>query len=587
MQQLPYIPESAPFTPAQRGWLNGFLAGLLTGSAPAPAPAKTSLKIAVLHASQSGTGEGLARKVAKELKAQGHAPTVASLDGYAPAALAEEQHAILIASTYGEGDPPDAAKSFFQQLSSDSAPRLSHLSYSVLALGDTHYEHFCKFGADLDQRLQTLGAKPLNPRVDCDVDVDEPFAAWKKALFARLEAIATGDHAATPAEISTAAAIEPQKAPQYSRENPLYAPLIDQRLLTCETSSKQTVHLAFSLAEGGMTYEAGDALGVVAKNDPALVDLVLEAAQLNGSESVTLAKLPATPIAEALTHRLQINKLNKKIVEAFAQATGSAQLNALLATEQQAHLEDFCHGRDVLDLLLEYPGAIAGAQALASLLPKLAPRLYSISSSPLAHPGEVHTTVAVVRYRAHNRERGGVCSTMLSMRQRPGDTLPVYIQPNKRFRLPVDTNAPIIMIGPGTGIAPFRAFLHERRALGASGKNWLFFGDRSAATDFLYRDELEAMRSDGHLTHLSLAFSRDQAQKIYVQDRMAEQGAEFYRWLQEGASVYVCGDASRMAKDVDATLHTVIEQHGGLAKEAAAEYVQQLKDDHRYHRDVY
>jgi sulfite reductase (NADPH) flavoprotein alpha-component len=581
MQQLPYIPDSAPFTPAQRGWLNGFLAGLLSGAAPAPAPSKTSLKIAVLHASQSGTGEGLARKVAKELKAQGHAPTVASLEGYAPATLAQEQHAILIASTYGEGDPPDAAKSFFQQLSSDSAPQLAHLSYSVLALGDTHYEHFCKFGADLDQRLQSLGAKPLNPRVDCDVDVDEPFARWKKDLFARLEAIATGDTAATSAEIATAAAIEVPKAAIYTRENPLYAPLVDQRLLTCHTSSKQTVHLAFSLAEGGMTYEAGDALGVVAKNDPTLVGAVLNAASLTGSEPITLAKLPPMTICEALTHHLQINKLNKKIVEAFAQATGSHQLTALLATEQQAHLEDFCYGRDVLDLLLEFPGAIADAQALASLLPKLAPRLYSISSSPLAHAGEVHTTVAVVRYRAHNRERGGVCSTMLSARQKPGDTLPVYIQPNKRFRLPANANAPIIMIGPGTGIAPFRSFLHERRALGATGKNWLFFGDRSAATDFLYRDELESMQHDGHLTKLDLAFSRDQERKIYVQDRMTEQGAEFYRWLEQGASVYVCGDASRMAKDVDATLHTLIEHHGTLTKEAAAEYVQQLKDDHR------
>ncbi len=587
MQQLPYIPESAPFTPAQRGWLNGFLAGLLTGAESAPVAAKASLKIVVLHASQSGTGEGLARKVAKELKAQGHIPTVASLDGYAPAALANEQHAILIASTYGEGDPPDAAKTFFQQLSSAAAPQLAHLSYSVLALGDSHYEHFCKFGADLDQRLQSLGAKPLTARVDCDLDVDEPFARWKQTLFTRLEAIALGDTAATSGEVATAAAIEAPKAALYSREHPLLAPLVDQRLLTCPTSTKQTVHLAFSLAEGGMTYEAGDALGVLAKNDPALVEAVLAAAQLNDTETVTVAKLPPGSVTEALTHHLQLNKLNRKIVEAFAHATGSAQLNALLATEQQAHLEDFCYGRDVLDLLLEYPGAIAGAQALADLLPKLAPRLYSISSSPLAHGGEVHTTVAVVRYRSHNRERGGVCSTMLAARQKPGDTLPVYIQPNKRFRLPADAAAPIIMIGPGTGIAPFRAFLYERRALGTTGRNWLFFGDRSAATDFLYRDELAAMQHDGHLTTLSLAFSRDQAQKIYVQDRMAEHGAEFYAWLEQGASVYVCGDASRMAKDVDATLHTLIEQHGALTKEAATEYVQQLKDDHRYHRDVY
>jgi sulfite reductase (NADPH) flavoprotein alpha-component len=591
MQTIPYIPDSAPFTPEQRGWLNGFLAGLLTGAAPvAAAPAKASLRIAVLHASQSGTGEGLARKVAKELKAQGHVPAVASLEGYSPAALAQEQHAVLIASTYGEGDPPDAAKTFFRELMRADAPLLGHLSYSVLALGDRTYEHFCKFGADLDTRLSALGAKPIATRVECDVDVDEPFARWKKDLFARLEELATGDTAgpATAVAATLAAPLEEAVAvPLYSRENPLLAPLVEQRLLTCPTSTKQTVHLAFSLAEGGLTYEAGDALGVVAENDPALVAEVLDAARLTGGETVTLAKLPAMPIAEALTHHLQINKLTRKIVEAFAHATGSPTLMALLVAEQQAHLEDFCHGRDVLDLLLDYTGAIADAQTLGMLLPKLAPRLYSISSSPKAHAGEVHTTVAVVRYRSHNRERGGVCSTMLAGRRKTGDALPVYIQPNKRFRLPANADTPVIMIGPGTGIAPFRGFLHERRAIGAKGWNWLFFGDRSAATDFLYRDELEAMRDDGYLTRLDLAFSRDQERKIYVQDRMFEQGAEFWRWLQDGASVYVCGDASRMAKDVDAMLHTVVEQQGGLPKDAATEYVQQLKDEHRYHRDVY
>jgi sulfite reductase (NADPH) flavoprotein alpha-component len=258
----------------------------------------------------------------------------------------------------------------------------------------------------------------------------------------------------------------------------------------------------------------------------------------------------------------------------------------LLAPEQQTQLERYTYARGLVDLLHEYPGVLREPADLVAMLPRLSPRLYSIASSPNAHPGEIHTTVAVVRYRSHNRERGGVCSTLLADRTSTGESLPMYIQPNKRFRLPSDPGAPIIMIGPGTGIAPFRSFLHERRALNHTGRNWLFFGERSAS-DFLYRDELQAMQADGHLTHLDLAFSRDQEQKIYVQNRMLEQAPAFWQWLQEGASVYVCGDASRMAKDVDGALHTIVEQQGKLSREGAAEYVRRFKDEHRYHRDVY
>ena len=588
MQVIPYIPETAPFSAEQRQWLNGFLAGLLSGvpaAAVEAAPATASLKIAVLHASQSGTGEGLARKVAKELKAKGHAATVTSLDGYSTAALAQEEHAVLIASTYGEGDPPDAAKPFYRELTREDAPRLTRLSYTVFALGDSSYEHFCKFGSDLDERLESLGARRLTPRVESDVEVDGPFAQWKAGLFARLEALASGTAPSVAAVVVQAAA--ESVAPLYTRDKPWSAPLVERRLLTCATSSKQTVHLAFSLAGSGMSYEAGDALGVVAQNDPVLVEQIFEALGGFECETVKLAKLPEMSMREALTHHVQINKLTRRIVEFFAGVTESAVLKGLLVAEQQGHLEDFCYGRDVLDLLLEYPAAVKDVHGFAAVLPKLAPRLYSISSSPAAHVGEVHTTVAVVQYRSYNRERGGVCSTMLGGRCATGATVPVYVQTNKRFRLPAPSDAPIIMIGPGTGIAPFRSFLHERRAAGASGRNWLFFGERSAATDFLYRDELLGMKDDGHLTRLDLAFSRDQERKIYVQDRMLEQGAELWRWLAEGASVYVCGDASRMAKDVDRTLHSVVEQHGGLGKEGAAEFMQGLQDEHRYHRDVY
>jgi sulfite reductase (NADPH) flavoprotein alpha-component len=608
---VPYIPDNAPFTPEQRGWLNGFLAGLFS-AAPASEPAATAapMKISVLHASQSGTGEGLARKLAKDLKAKGFVPTVSALASFTPETLAAEEHAVFIASTY-LGYPPDSVKSFFQQLTLDSAPKMEKLRYSVLALGDRHYETFCKFGADLDERLQALGAERIAERVESDLDVDEPFTRFKAGLLERLETLKSGGGGAQNGtkngsnghvldaghflqnghSVSSVSSVL-AGPPAATREQPFFAPMIDKRPLTHESSSKLTLHLAFSLKDAeetgrSMAYESGDALGVVAQNDPRLVSEVIEAAGLTGSERVALAKLPEMPLVEALTHHLQITRLNRKIVDAFATRAECATLKGLLVPEQQTHFDTYCYDRGVIDLLAEYPGVFADAGELAAMLPKLMPRLYSISSSPKAHAGEVHTTVAVVRYRSHNRDRGGVCSTLFADRREVGETLATYIQPNKRFRIPADPNAPVIMIGPGTGIAPFRSFLYERRAVGATGRNWLFFGDRSAKTDFLYREELEGMLGDGHLTRLDLAFSRDQERKIYVQDRMLEQAATFWSWLQDGASVYVCGDASRMAKDVDQMLETIVAQEGRLGAEAAAEYVSELKDQERYHRDVY
>jgi sulfite reductase (NADPH) flavoprotein alpha-component len=584
MSSAPYIPDNAPFTPAQRAWLNGFLAGMWSQAPAQPATAVASRDVAVLYASQTGTSERLAKKIAKELKLKGHTARVASLEGYEPVALAKEECALILASTYGEGDPPDAARPFFDRLCNPAAPRLEKLSYSVLALGDKHYEHFCKFGVDLDERLSALGATRMAAAVTCDVDVDEPFEAWKADLLARLAQSSSGNGTA-PASAAKEAA--PVAASTYHRDNPFLAELKEKRVLTQDVSSKLTLHMGFSLEGSDLSYDAGDALGVIAKNDPALVADILQCAGLSGDERVELPKTGPRSILDALSHDLQITRLSRKLVDGFAKADNVSVLLGLLVPEQQTHLDRYMYDRGVIDLLTEYPGVIAGAQQLVDLLPKLAPRLYSISSSPKAHAGEVHATVAVVRYRSHNRERGGVCSTMFADRTEIGARLGVYIQQNKKFRLPADTNAPVIMIGPGTGIAPFRGFLNERCAVGAKGRNWLFFGERSAATDYLYREELERMSTCGVLTRLDTAFSRDQAHKIYVQDRMIEFGAELYAWLQQGASVYVCGDASRMAKDVDLALHKVIEKHGGRDEEGAKEYVQDLHDSKRYHRDVY
>lgn len=599
MNTVPFIPDNAPFTPEQRGWLNGLLAGIFSSApAPQPAHARAGRRVAVLYASQSGTAEALARKLAKELKAAGHAPSLSTLVGYTPAALAAESCALILASTYGDGDAPDGVQPFYEQLCLEHFPRMERLSYAVFALGDHHYEHFCKFGADLDAKLAMLGASPLFKRVDSDVDVDGPFAEWKGMILTRLS---EQERRAQPEAIRPAAMVASRPQPtssgaanvngaerkSYGRENPLLAPLVEKRPLTHPTSTKITMHLAFSTAGTDLSYEAGDAFGVIPRNNPILVAEILRHLCCNGNEQVVCGKAGATTLHDALTHHLQITRLNRKIVQEYAARGKFPKLLDLLSPGHAKDLEEYVYGRGLIDLLVEYPGAIEDPADLVAMLPRLTPRLYSISSSPAAHAGQVHLTVAVVRFRSHNRERGGVCSTLFADRTEISDRVPVYIQSNKKFRLPADPDAPMIMIGPGTGIAPFRAFLHERRALGHKGKNWLFFGERSAATDFLYRDELEKMRADGHLTQLDTAFSRDQNQKIYVQDRMIENAGMFWRWLEDGATVYVCGDASRMAKDVHSALCNIVEKQGGMGAEQAQEYVATMKEQHRYHRDIY
>jgi sulfite reductase (NADPH) flavoprotein alpha-component len=591
---VPFIPDNAPFSPEQRAWLNGFLAGMYSHARPAvntePSP---SLKIAVLFASQSGTAEGLARKVQKELTSKGHVATLLPLEGYTPASLAAERYAVLIASTYGQGDPPDAVQPFYNQLCMEHFPRFENLSFAVLALGDSNYEHFCKFGRDLDEKLAALGGFRICERVDCDVDIDAPFALWKEALYRTIAAITAAPSIAQKPEVAAGSTDKASSQPAtkkvaiHNRDNPYFAPVVDKRPLTRDVSSKLTLHMALSIVGSEVTYEAGDACGVIPQNDHRLVDEILHRLKFHPDISVQIPKAGTVSLHAALLDHLQITRLTRKIVSAYATMGRCQHLMDLLEPKQQTNLDAYVFDRGLIDLLYEYPDVLRDPADLVAMLPKLTPRLYSISSSPAAHAGEIHTTVAVVRYRSHNRERGGVCSTMFADRSHPESRLPIYIQPNKKFRLPQHGDRPIIMIGPGTGVAPFRGFLHERRAVGASGKNWLFFGERSAATDFLYREELESMRKDNFLTRLDLAFSRDQEHKVYVQDKMLKEAPLFWSWLQEGANLYVCGDASRMAKDVDATLHTIVEQQGGMNSDTAQEYVQALKDQHRYHRDVY
>jgi sulfite reductase (NADPH) flavoprotein alpha-component len=593
---IPCIPEDAPFTHAQRTWLNGYLAGLYSCAPANPLAEKpAALRVAVLYGSQTGTAEGLARKLSKELKAAGYIVSLNSLEGYIPATLAAETYALFVVSTHGEGEAPDPAQPFFQQLCVEHFPLLGDLSYAILALGDSHYEHFCQFGKNLDAKLTGLGGTCILPRTDSDVDVDAPFAGWKQAVREKLRELAsrsasTADAGTSPV-LSTAAA--DQQAPaarvaqKHSRENPYLSPLTEKRTLTHPSSSKLTVHLDFAIEDAALQYEAGDACAVIPQNCPALVDTVLNLSSFTGNEPIEIPKIGSLTLREGLLRHFTITRLTRKMVSEYATLAQCSRLKALLAPDQQAELDQYLHGRDVADLLQQCAGVLQAPNDLVKMLPRLVPRLYSISSSPAAHPGRIHTTVSVVRYRTHDRDRGGVCSTLLADRIEPGDRLPIYIQPNKKFRLPQDPSAPVIMVGPGTGIAPFRAFLHERRVTGATGRNWLFFGERSASTDFLYRDELERMHADGHLTQLDTAFSRDQGHKIYVQDLMKQNARQVWRWLEEGASLYVCGDAARMAKDIDRTLHKVVEEQGGKQRDDAENYIQILKDDRRYQRDVY
>ncbi len=697
---IPCLPETAPFTPEQRAYLNGFFAGLfsrsplpgIVGNVPARADGVKPLEpLTILFGSQTGNAEALAKRIAKEAGKRSFAPTVFDLAHYPPESLANDASVLLITSTYGDGEPPDNAKAFLEFLSSTAAPALPHLRFSVLALGDSNYEKFCECGKEFDCRLETLGARRIYPRVDCDVDYEEPFQKW---LNGSLSALAKDDKPGSNREPLTPAlspeeresripsrerpvtlddersadarfpllgervrvrgkeateesnvsglhevsvpltpALSPSEEARengsqssvellgsgpkdtqgldslsrhpttgknqggarretvpsigHSKKNPFPAPLLTNRQLNAPGSAKETRHFEFSLEGSDLDYEVGDALGVVPANCPTLVDEILGALSFTGEESIPGTDGQTIALRDALLRQYEITKIPQALLRAMAERSGNAGLRALSVPGVNGELTKFLWGREVIDLLLGFPEAQFTPGEFVEVLRKLQPRLYSISSSPKANPGQVHLTIAIVRYESLGRLRRGVCSSFLADRVNGEGSVPVFVHKNKSFRLPPDSSRPLIMIGPGTGIAPFRAFLEERRAVGALGKNWLFFGDQHEKTDFLYRDELEVMSRNGTLTRLTTAFSRDQEQKLYVQQRILENAKELYAWLEDGGHFYVCGDASRMAKDVEKALHQVIEIAGNRTAEQAAEYVRRLQTEKRYQRDVY
>ena len=596
MTQIPFIPENAPFNQEQRLWLNGYLAGLFSNAhsaasfTAAPAAAPTPVKsVAILFGSQTGTAEGLAKKVAKQAEKAGFGPRVVDMAKHATVDLTKEERLLIVTSTYGDGDPPDNAQAFWEFLKSDSAPALGNLQYAVLALGDVNYPAFCKFGKDCDERLEKLGARRVHPRADCDVDYEGPAAAWIEAAFAALSSNseAAPSPAASPASEASAAAPAAEAPQGWSRKNPFPARLLANRKLNADGSGKEVRHYEISLAGSGLSYEAGDALGVVPVNCGELVGDLLTALGCDGEEAVKTPDGSETSLRLALAQHYDVTKPSADLLKACAErGAAGGELAALLDPARREDLKKFLWGREVIDVVSGLAKPFIASE-IVGLLKKMQPRLYSISSSPKAHPDEVHLTVAAVRYDGWGRPRKGVCSTFLADRCGDATPLPVFVQTSHGFRLPANGNIPVIMCGPGTGIAPFRAFLEERRATGAQGMNWLFFGDQRRSTDFLYQEQLEGWVSDGHLARLDLAFSRDQAEKIYVQTRMLESSTELWSWLESGAHFYVCGDASRMAKDVDAALHQIAQTSGGLSQEAAAEYIARLKSEKRYQRDVY
>lgn len=624
-QHLPAFPDTNAdwfqqitnnLSPDQLLWLSGYSYGLAvakkpqeqlpTASAPepesihaaaplhllnaAPSAENAAAPLTILYGSHTGNSKKIAYRAAEHAQKRGLKTLVHDMSEYPLKNLKQEKNLLLVVSTHGEGEPPIAAEDVYAHLHSQRAPKLPETSFSVLALGDKSYLHFCKTGADFDSQLEKLGANRLHPRVDCDVDFEDDAEVWIEASISAIlkttdsSSTVTGLVNGTTTSFATAHShththTHNQAPSAYSKKNPFSAPLVEKIQLNGRGSVKETYHVEFSLENSGLVYEPGDSLGVIAENSPRLVEEILNAAKLIGD-----APLGDTSLADVLARNVELTVLTRETLTKHNQFAQSSELAAILADTNR--LKTYLYGNDVADLLRTFPHQHT-PDSLTSILRKLPPRLYSIASSLAEHENEVHLTVAAVRYKSQARQKEGLASCFLADRVGVEGEVSVFVERNDGFKLPQNSATDIIMVGPGTGIAPFRAFVEERANAGATGKNWLFFGNPNFTTDFLYQTEWQQWLKKGVLSKLNVAFSRDQAEKIYVQHKLLAKSKEVFAWLEGGASFYVCGDKNKMAHDVEAALTQIIQQESGTSPEKAAEYVKLLKKQRRYLEDVY
>ena len=579
--KLPFIPEDAPFTGDQKSWLSGFLAGMqsakaIAGSQTSVAGALAAPVLNILYGTQTGNAEGLAMDAATVARAQGFDAVVQGLDDVSIDTFSVMKRVIITIATYGEGEMPDNAGLFWESIYSTDMPRLPDMQFGILALGDTSYDEFCQAGKLLDTRLEQLGATRLVDRLDCDVDYEDIADEWINKTIP----LANSGNVIVPAVETSPQVVKSI----WNRKNPYPAKVSVNKLLSGPSSGKEIRHYEIDLADSGLTYETGDALNVMPVNDGVLVKKLTE--RLSVDCDIVLEGQEKS-IADLLTYQYEISTPSRNLIAAVEAQAKHEKFSHVLKNGDKEALADFLWGKDTLDLLNLNSEITFTADEFLGLLKPLQHRAYSISSSPSKHIGSVHLTVASVRWREEGRDHLGVCSTFLADRVTANGTAGVFVSPNKAFRIPANDDAPMIMVGPGTGVAPFRAFLEERQMRGAKGKNWLFFGDQTRDSDFIYEQQLLEMQAVGVLSRLDLAFSRDQKEKIYVQNKMHECSVELYQWLEKGAYFYVCGDATRMAKDVDQALRDIVATQANLSADQATDYVNNLKREKRYLRDVY
>lgn len=573
------------FSPNQLAWLSGYFWGMVNQQpgavAIAPTPA-VAASITVISASQTGNARRVSEQLRDDLTAAGLSVTLVNAGDYKFKQIAQEKLLLVVASTQGEGEPPEEAVALHKYLFSKKAPQLTGTAFAVFGLGDTSYENFCQTGKDFDTRLGELGAERLLDRADADVDFKAAAEAWRNQV---VEVLKQRVPQATPAQAqaSVAGSVAQVLSSPYSKESPLTATLAVNQKITGRNSDKDVRHLEIDLGDSGLSYQPGDALGVWYHNDPDLVEEIIGLVWRTGDEKITLNGQTLT-LREALTDHLELTQNTTVIVEKYASLSRDERLIELLADKHQ--LQQYAQTTPLPDMIRQAPADL-DAEQLVALLRPLTPRLYSIASAQEEVGNEVHITVGVVRYDVEGRARTGGASGYLADRLEEEGELRVFIEHNDNFRLPANPQTPVIMIGPGTGIAPFRAFIQQRAAEGAEGLNWLFFGNPHFTEDFLYQVEWQRYVKEGILSRIDLAWSRDQNHKVYVQDKLREQGAEVWRWIEKGAHIYVCGDANRMAKDVEQALLELLAEHGGMDAEQADEFLSELRVERRYQRDVY